>query len=50
MNSCSASIYANMVAFMNCLFETISMRTGPMPNVEYMPVNNAVWLAHSMER
>ena len=50
MNSCAASIYANMVAFMNCLFETISMRTGPSVDVEYMPVNNAVYLVHSMER
>ena len=50
MNSCAASIYANIVACMNCLFETISMRTGPLNDVEYMPVNNAVWVAHSMER
>ena len=50
MNSCAASIYANIVACMNCLFETISLRTGPLNDVEYMPVNNAVWVAHSMER
>ena len=50
MNSCAASIYAKIVAFMNCLFETMSMRTGPSPDVEYMPVNNGVCLAHSMER
>ncbi len=50
MNNCAASIYANMAAFINCLFETISLRTGPAHDVEYMPVNNAVWLAHSMER
>ena len=50
MNSCAASIYANMVAFVSCLFDTISMRTGPSVDVEYTPVNNAVYLAHSMER
>jgi hypothetical protein len=50
MNSCAASIYANISACMNCLFETISMRTGPSPDVEYVPLNNAVYLAHSMER
>ena len=36
MNSCAASIYANIVACMNCLFETISMRTGPLNDVEYI--------------
>jgi hypothetical protein len=50
MNSCAASIYANISACMNCLFETISMRTGPSPDVEYTQVDNGVYLAHSMER
>lgn len=50
MNSCVASIYTNIVACMNYLFEIISMRTGPLEDVEYIPVNNAVYLAHSMER